>query len=108
MLHIAQSDDATMQAVGAAKQLLQLCALAGRAVNANELYKAFKLLERAQAEFLGPSSDPTQCVPPSDHCTCNSDKPCSLVHSLRFFGRKGQSGQVQGLVHALYGMLHES
>ena len=102
----------TVQAVGAAKQLLQLCALAGRAVNANELYKAFKLLERAQAEFLGPSSDPTQCVPPSDHCSmrsaCNSDKPFSHVHSFWFFGCKAHSGQVQGLGHALYGMLHES
>ena len=79
---------AAVQAVGAAKQLLQLCALAGRAVNGNELYKAFKLLERAQAEFLGPPSDPTQCVPQTiaageAPATCTSPSAmCTAAGSL--------------------------
>jgi hypothetical protein len=53
-------DDPGLQAVGSAKQLVQLCAQAGRAVNDNHLFKAFSLLARAQTEFLGNPKDPSQ------------------------------------------------
>jgi len=49
-----------LQAVGSARQLVQLCAQAGRAINDNQLFKAFSLLARAQAEFLGNLIDPSQ------------------------------------------------
>lgn len=49
-----------LQAVGSAKQLVQLCAQAGRAVTGNELYKAYCLLKRAQNDFLSEAADPTQ------------------------------------------------
>lgn len=69
-----------LQVVRGTKQLLQLCAHAEKAVNADELYKAFKLLEQAHTEFLQPDTDQwVSCAAASSHIHhlfCDPPKSC--------------------------------
>ena len=60
MLSVEDCVAGHLQAVGFARQLVQLCAQAGRAVTGNELYKAYCLLKRAQNDYLSEAADPTQ------------------------------------------------